>query len=72
MKSYKQVRIQDEGKDYPEVVVSRVDFLREFQIEQGGSKEPCDLTDRSNDVISISYPQAIAIAKAILEMNEGA
>lgn len=60
-----QCRISD--KDFPQVVVTCVHFLGdEFQIEQGTGREPCDLLNFSNDVVSISKEQAVALARTIL------
>lgn len=53
---------------HPQVMVVKVDFLREFQISQGQGKGEIEIDDRSNDVLSISIDQAVAMARKILEL----
>lgn len=65
----KQARIDSDGEDYPQIVVTQLKWLcGEYQIEQGDSGE-VDLHDSENDVISISRDQAIKLAKQILEFE---
>jgi len=51
---FKQVRIDGVEASHPQMVVSMVPDILEFQIEQGYGEGECDMTDRDNDVISIS------------------
>jgi hypothetical protein len=53
---------------HPQVIVVKVDFLREFQISQGHGKGECDIDSVSNDVLSLSVDQAVAMARKILEL----
>lgn len=65
----KQLRINSES--HPQVIVTKIKCLDgEYQIEQGtDQKGEVDLSDRRNDVVSITREQAIKLAKTILEFE---
>lgn len=63
---YDQFRFNSES--HPQVVVTKVSFLGEFQIEQGRGKGECDMNDFDNDVISITIGQAVELARQILKL----